>query len=80
MAKDRSMRANSPHLWRDKTGGPRQNVITLRLNDDLVDRLDQLRPLFEGNANLSATGKTSRSEIVRRLLLEGLANYEGDEA
>ena len=55
-----------------------RNIITLRLNNDLLERVDALIPIFEQSANKSGTGNSSRSEVVRGLLLEALSHYEGE--
>ena len=83
MAKDHSLTLTGHHLWHEldpDTGFrmPRPNVLTIRVSDDLVERIDALQPIFEQNANLCSTGRSSRSDIVRRLLLEALAHYEGE--
>lgn len=59
-------------------GHTSRNIITLRLNNDLLERVDALIPLFEESANKSGTGKSSRSEVIRGLLLEALTHYEGE--
>ena len=82
MAKDHSLTLTGPHLWRERDAEgyrmPRPNVLTIRVSDDLVERIDALQPIFEQNANLCSTGRSSRSDVVRRLLLEALTHYEGE--
>ena len=56
-----------------------RNIVTLRLNNDLLDRVDALIPIFEESADKCSTGKSSRSEVIRGLLLEALTHYEGAE-
>ena len=55
-------------------------MLTVRLHTELMDRIDALIPVFTASSQLSPSGETTRADVVRSLLLVGLASFEGDES
>lgn len=56
-----------------------KKVVTLRLHKNLLERVDDLVPIFKENEKLSPNGNSDRSAVIRALIELGLQNYEGDE-
>jgi hypothetical protein len=50
----------------------RSVLISLRLHRGLVQQIDNLHETFCNDASLAPSGSTSRSEIIRHLLLLGI--------
>lgn len=56
-----------------------KKVVTLRLHKNLLERVDELVPIFKENEKLSPNGNSDRSAVIRALIEIGLQNYEGDQ-
>lgn len=50
-------------------------MISLRIHKDLLDKIDKLEDVFAQDAHLSPSGLTSRADIIRHLLLEGVERF-----
>lgn len=50
----------------------RSVLISLRLHRSLVQQIDDLQDRILNNGRLSPSGTTSRSEIIRHLILMGI--------
>lgn len=55
-----------------------RKVISLRLHENLLERVDALVPIFRENEKLAPNGNSDRSAVIRTLIELGLQNYEGD--
>lgn len=54
-----------------------QKVITCRLHRNLVDRLDELIPIFQEDHRISPNANSGRSHVIRVLLEKALIDFEG---
>lgn len=57
----------------------RSVLISLRLHKGLVQQIDGLHETFCKDALLSPSGSTSRSEIIRHLLVLGIKALKEDQ-
>lgn len=60
-------------------GEDRSVLISLRLHKSLVQQIDDLQERVASDGRLSPSGSTSRSEIIRHLILMGLDVVKGGE-
>lgn len=54
-------------------------LISMRLHQELLDRIDALIPMFASSSALSPAGRSNRSDVLRTLIETGLAQYEGSQ-
>lgn len=51
-------------------------LISMRLHQELLQRIDALIPMFASSSALSPAGRSNRSDVIRALIETGLAEYE----
>lgn len=51
-------------------------LISMRLHQELLERIDALIPMFASSSALSPAGRSNRSDVIRTLIEAGLAEYE----
>lgn len=52
-------------------------LISMRLHQDLLARVDALVPVFAEDSDESPRGNSNRSDVLRVLIQIGLSQYEG---
>lgn len=55
-------------------------VVTIRLTQDMVDRIDDITPLVAEEREFALKARITRSDLVRYLLLQGLEAVEHKSA
>lgn len=59
-----------------KTKDETQRLISMRLHQDLLSRVDALVPIFAEDSNASPRGNANRSDVIRALIQIGLSQFE----
>lgn len=52
-------------------------LISMRLHQDLLARVDALVPILADDSEASPRGNANRSDVIRTLIQIGLSQYEG---
>lgn len=53
-------------------------LISMRIHEELLHRIDALIPVFASSSTLAPSGHSNRSDVLRALIETGLASFEGD--